>query len=160
MGLGAPPQRRQRWWDARREERAVRIAKRLAVLGAVVLLVAAGWVVYRLQQDPSLQLATACARSPFGLGTITAAGGPAAVDDEHPAMRPYRRVPALTAQEIGALRTLGSRANDREMSTAAFRTMRAGSGDRTANYAHLEALCAARMEPFGLAPDPKDWFRR
>jgi hypothetical protein len=117
-------------------------------------------VVKQLQEDPTLQLATACAQSPFGLGTITAAGGPAVVGPGHDAMQPYERVPALTAREVGGLRTLGSRANDREMSTTAFRTMRAGAGDRIANYARLEALCAERMDAARLSPEPKDWFRR
>jgi hypothetical protein len=160
MGLGAPPELRERWWNARREERAVRVAKRLTVLAAVLVLLAGAWAVKRLQEDPVLQLATACAQSPFGLGTITEAGGPAAVGPDHDAMAPYQRVPALTARELGGLRTLGSRANDREMSTAAFRTMRAGAGDRVANYARLEALCADRMDAARLSPAPKDWFRR
>jgi hypothetical protein len=160
MGLGAPPERRERWWNAHREERAVRVVKRLVVVGTVLVLVGAAWVVKQLQEDPTLQLATACAQSPFGLGTITDAGGPAAVGPDHEAMAPYQRVPALTAREVGGLRTLGSRANDREMSTAAFRTMRSGAGDRVANYARLEALCAERMDAARLTPTPKDWFRR
>ncbi len=158
MSPATPPNLGRRWWNAQREERVVRALKISTAVLVVLVLGFATWGVVRLMEAPDQKLARTCATGPWALQTITAAGGPDAVEASPEALEPYTRLPAVTGIWLTDLRAHASGADRPELARQAFLVLRGGFIRNVDHLAAIEQACAAHLEATGTAPDPNSSF--
>jgi hypothetical protein len=148
--------RRRRFWNAAREERAWRAARRgLAIAFVLAAVVGASvardwWVVRAYLTGPELRLAQVCADSPFAQQLVTTAGGLAGVRADPDVLAPYLAdVPALDEAAL-AIRDHASLVGDDELSLAAT-TVLVGRPHRVpVQTGVVEERCAERVRAAGL----------
>lgn len=153
-----PPPEDRRWWNARREERAMALFKVTAGVLAVAMVLGGVWVVRTMMDLPGRQLAEICANGPWAVGSITAAGGADAAADDPDALAPYTTYPALTAMWLVDLRGAATGAGDDDLARTAFLAYRGGL---VADLGHLETVeqrCADHRAEHAVPPNPRDVF--
>lgn len=150
-----PPQLRQRWLNATREERLLRWLKRgllLALTAGLVWLAVNWWIVEAYWIGRDRAVAEACADSPFAGGTVTAAGGAEAIatpDDE--ALAPYRADAQARTDAATRIRDRASLVPDRDLASAATSVATFGPFQAKVEIGRVEESCRRYMQSEGLA---------
>jgi hypothetical protein len=150
-----PPDLPERWLNATREERLLRWLKRgllLALTAGLVWLAVNWWIVEAYWIGPDRAVAAVCADSPFAGGTVTAAGGAAAItapDDE--ALAPYRADAQARADAAMRIRDRASLVPDRDLATAAVAVTSGGPFETKVEIGRVEEGCRRYLDAEGPA---------
>jgi hypothetical protein len=129
-----------------------------AVILAIVMVLGGVWVVRTLMDVPGQRLAETCARGPWAVGSITAAGGPDAAADDPNAVAPYTAYPALTGMWLSDLRGHATGAGDDDLARSAFLAFRGGLVNNLEELHTVERRCVDHRNEHGVSPDPRPIF--
>lgn len=151
-----PPQLRQHWFDARRQvllRRLVIRALLIAVVVGAVWVTQNWWLLRAYVIGTDRALAEACRDSPYVTASVTAAGGPDAIDRaDHPALAPYRDDRDGRQTTALSIRDHASLAGDEDLASAAAAASFLGPFPGAAEISRVEVACAAWMERTGIGP--------